>query len=270
MNKELETGSKRIETAFWAANSRSKAALMPYYTLGYPDRRTSMDVVEAIAPFSDLIELGVPFSDPIADGPTIQRSTQIALQNGTTVADCIMMVRELRTNRSVSTPFLFMGYYNPILAYGEKRFIRDLVESGVDGIIIPDLPVEEADLLASEASQAGITLVYFLAPTSSPERVDTITKIAKGFIYLVSLTGVTGARNRVDTNLSFFAEAIKRKAKVPISVGFGISTPEHVRAVAEYADGIIFGSALIDVVDRADKPAHSAAEFVQEMRAGLS
>jgi tryptophan synthase alpha chain len=241
---------------------------MPYFTLGYPDRETSLAVVEAIAPYSDLLELGVPFSDPIADGPTVQRSTQKALENGTTSRDCLAMLHELR-QRGVHTPVLLMGYYNPILAYGERDYVRDAAQAGADGFIVPDLPPEEVDNFESLVAEAGLAFVHFLAPTSSPERIKAVTQRAKGFIYLVSLTGITGARSQLTEGLGDFVGRVRAQTGTSLAVGFGISTPQHAADVGRIADGVIVGSALINAVDAAeDKPA-AAAAYVQEMAAAL-
>jgi tryptophan synthase alpha chain len=241
---------------------------MPYFTLGYPDRGTSLDVVAAIAPFSDLIELGVPFSDPLADGPTIQRSTQIALENGTTTADCLQMVRELR-QRGVTRPFMLMGYYNPILAYGPEAYVQDAAAAGADGFIVPDLPFEEADEFEQLATAAGMVLVHFLAPTSNPERIKLIAGRAKGFIYLVSLTGVTGARRQLDTGLGAFVARVRAQATVPLAVGFGISTPEQASAVGEMVDGVIVGSALVKTAGEAAQKPAAAAAYVRSLQEAL-
>jgi tryptophan synthase alpha chain len=266
-------GRAYIETIFQTLTQQNQAAFMPYYTLGYPDRETSLAVVEAIAPYSDLLELGVPFSDPIADGPTIQRSTQRALEGGTTSRDCLVMLRELR-RRGVQTPVLLMGYYNPILAYGEREYVRDSAEAGADGFIIPDLPIDEAETFETLAAEAGLAFVHFLAPTSNPERIANVTQRASGFIYLVSLTGITGARAKMSGGLGDFVGRVRAYTKraqtnTPLAVGFGISTPEQAAAVGRIADGVIVGSALINTVDAAqDKPA-AAAEYVRAMAASL-
>lgn len=261
-------GRERILAAFTHAQKTQTAALMPYFTLGYPDRATSLAVIEAIAPFCDLMELGVPFSDPLADGPTVQRSTQRALEQGVTVADCLAMVGELR-GRGVDTPVMLMGYYNPILAYGEGRFVREAVEAGVDGFIVPDLSVEEAGSLEALVNAADLALVHFVAPTSNPERVKLISGRARGFLYLVSLTGVTGVRSQLATGLAEFVESVRAHTDVPLAVGFGISTPELAGQVGGIADGVIVGSALINAVDGAeDKPAGAEA-FVRALREGL-
>ena len=263
-----KSGRARIAAAFQKAQQRQTAALMPYFTLGYPDRETSMAVVEAIAPYSDLVELGVPFSDPLADGPTIQRSTQIALERGTTTAACLGMVSALR-RRGVNTPFMLMGYYNPILAYGEARYVRDAAAAGADGFIVPDLPPEEAGDLERLADAAGLALIHFLAPTSSPARIGKVTVRAQGFIYLVSLTGVTGARRSLQQDLADFVARVRARTSLPLAVGFGISTPEQAAAVGRLADGVIVGSALINAADTADDKPAAAAQFVRTLQQAL-
>ncbi|MBK8984860.1 MAG: tryptophan synthase subunit alpha [Chloroflexi bacterium] len=267
---QAANGRSRITAAFAQAQHTQSAALMPYYTLGYPDRQTALNVVAAIAPYSDLLELGVPFSDPLADGPTIQHSTQVALENGTTVADCLAVLRELR-QRGVQTPVMLMGYYNPILAYGITNYARDAAAAGADAFIVPDLPPEEAGELEQAAAQVGMALIHFLAPTSSQARIANVTARAQGFIYLLSLTGVTGARTAVQTDLAAFVTRVRQQANVPLAVGFGISTPQQAAQIGALADGVIVGSALINAVDRADdnKP-DAAAAFVQALRAGLT
>jgi tryptophan synthase alpha chain len=261
-------GHARIAAAFQKAKETQTAALMPYFTLGYPDPDTSLAIIEAVAPYSDLLELGVPFSDPLADGPTIQRSTQRALEMGATPAACLDMARELR-RRGVTTPALFMGYYNPILAYGLERYVADSAEAGMDGFIVPDLPPEEAGDLERLSAEAGLALVHLLAPTSNPRRIATAAR-AQGFIYLVSLTGVTGARANLTEGLADFVGRVRAHTNAPLAVGFGISRPEQAAAVGRLADGVIVGSALINAVDAAttDKPG-AAAAFVQSLQQSL-
>lgn len=262
-------GLEHIRTAFARAKARRRAALMPYFTLGYPDPETSLAIVRAIAPHSDLLELGVPFSDPIADGPTIQRSTQQALERGTTPARCLEMLAALRQS-GVSTPSLLMGYYNPILAYGEEAYVHDAASAGADGLIVPDLPPEEAHALADAAAASDLALIYFLAPTSDQRRVGQVISLANGFIYMVSVTGITGARNSLRGDLAQFVGGLRERTEVPVAVGFGISTPELARAVGSFADGVIVGSALINAVEgSSDKPA-AAAHFVGQLAEALS
>jgi tryptophan synthase alpha chain len=270
MTDHPPNGRAHIAAAFASARANKSAALMPYYTLGYPDRETSLDIVEAIAGSSDLLELGIPFSDPLADGPTIQHSTQVSLENGTTVASCLNMVRELR-QRGVQTPICLMGYYNPMLAYGLERFVHDAHQAGVQGFIVPDLPPEEAAELVELADAAGLAYIYFLAPTSSMDRITQVTRRAQGFIYLVSVTGVTGARQSMQTDLAAFVQRVRSQSAVPLAIGFGISTPQQAAATGQLADGVIVGSALINAVNaqEKDKPA-AAAHFVNALQSALN
>lgn len=263
------TGQAHIAAAFQTAQQTRSAAFMPYYTLGYPDRASSLAVIKAIAPYSNLLELGVPFSDPIADGPTVQHSTQKALEAGTTLAGCLEMVQELRAD-GVMAPILLMGYMNPILAYGEARLVHDAAAAGVDGFIVPDLPPEEAASLEELINKAGLALIPFLAPTSDPRRIEMVLARAKGFVYMVSVTGITGVRSQVATELPDFVRQIKTQSTIPIAVGFGISTAEHAAAVGQFADGVIVGSALIDTVDAGgENGVDAAAAFARTMSQAL-
>jgi tryptophan synthase alpha chain len=263
-------GRTQIQSAFAHTRQQRRAALMPYFTLGYPDIDTSLDIITAVAEYSDLLELGIPFSDPLADGPTIQHSTQKALENGITVGACLEIVAQLR-RRGVSTPACFMGYYNPILAYGQERFVADAKEAGIQGLIIPDLPPEEAGEIRQLAAEAGLAYIYFLAPTSNEIRIDEVAKRASGFIYLVSVTGVTGARKTLHDDLAPFINRVRIRTDIPLAVGFGISTPEQAAAVGERADGVIVGSALINAVDVAsEEPATAAANFTRSLRDALT
>jgi tryptophan synthase alpha chain len=265
---ENERGKRAIGRAFARGKVTKMAALMPYFTMGYPDYQESLKIVSAIAPHSDLIELGVPFSDPIADGPTIQRSTQRALEQGTTTASCLQAVQALRL-AGIDTPILLMGYYNPILAFGERRYVEAAADAGADGFIVPDLPPEESAEFRSAAEERGLAVVHFLAPTSNQKRIDLVVSKATGFIYLVSVTGVTGARKNLQLDLGQLVGRIKARSALPVAVGFGIASPRQAADVGQYADGVIVGSALVDAVDRAgDKPA-AAAQFVRELERAL-
>lgn len=264
------TGLEQIAAAFSrAAEGGRSAALMPYYTLGYPDPETSLNIITAIAPNSDLLELGIPFSDPLADGPTIQHSTQVSLEQGVTLTSCLEMVRALR-RRGIDTPILMFGYYNPYLAYGLEALARDAREAGVQGFIVPDLPPEEASEFETAAARQGLAYIHFLAPTSSPRRIEAVTARARGFIYLVSVTGVTGARQALQSNLAEFVGRVRAATAVPLAVGFGISTPAQAAAIGGMADGVIVGSALINAVDMAAsaKP-RAAADYTHSLRAAL-
>jgi tryptophan synthase alpha chain len=246
---------------------------MPYFTLGYPDPETSFEIVQAVAASgADLIELGLPFSDPLADGPTIQHSTQLALEGGMTITRCLEQAMNLR-RAGVSLPLLLMGYYNPILAFGTARFAAAAAAAGADGLIVPDLPVEEATELEAACRERGLALVYLLAPTSASKRARLLGQHSSGFLYLVSLTGVTGAREALGADLGAFIERVRAETSLPLAVGFGISTPEQAAAVGRLAEGVIVGSALISAVRRAveagQDPRQAAGEFVGSLRAAL-
>ena len=239
------TGVQRIEALFARTKSEGRAALMPYHAMGYPTRAATLEVIRALAEAgADLFEIGVPHSDPLADGPTIQTATYTALTQGTTVRDCLAMTRELRA-AGVQQPFCAMTYVNPLMAYGMQRFVEDAVLSGIDGLIVPDLPPEEAQDLESACRTAGLATIYLLAPTSTEDRIRLVAKHATGFIYLVSVTGITGARSELPPDLAEFVHRVRRHTNLPLAVGFGISTGTQAAAVARFADGVIVGSALV-------------------------
>jgi tryptophan synthase alpha chain len=263
-------GIVQIAQAFEQARGEQRAALMPYYTLGYPTLASSQAIIEAVASAgADLVELGVPFSDPLADGPTIQRSTQTALENGANVAACLELAGRLRQG-GVTQPLLLMGYYNPILAYGIERYCAEAARAGVAGFIVPDLPPEEAGELEAACQRHALALIFMLSPNSTPERIATVAARTHGFIYLVSLTGVTGARQALPDNLQEFIARVRQQARIPLAVGFGISDPEQARQVGNLADGVIVGSALINAVDRAADPSQAAGEFIAGLRQALA
>jgi tryptophan synthase alpha chain len=262
-------GLEHIQDAFAQAHKAGRAALMPYFTLGYPTLADSVDVVVSLADAgADLIELGVPFSDPLADGPTIQHSTQVALEQGASVGRCLELVREIRA-RGVRQPLLLMGYINPVLAYGVDRYISAAQEAGADGVIIPDLPLEEAGAVETACRDCGQALVYLAAPTSTPERLAALAKRSTGFLYLVSVTGVTGTRQDLSGGLAAFVARARESARIPLAVGFGISSPDQAAAVAGLADGVIIGSALIQAAGRSANPAQAAGDFLHVIRAAL-
>jgi len=257
----------RIQNAF-----KNKPIFMPYFPLGYPDLDTSIDVIEALAKNgADLIEVGLSFSDPLADGPVIQHATQIALEKGITIKKSLAAVKELR-QRGVEIPLILMGYYNPMLAFGLEKFVREAVEAGADGFIVPDLPTEESDEFvgAMHASLLQTPLIPMLAPTSSPERMEMIARNAKGFIYLVSVTGVTGERKSISEGLGELIARVREHTSAPVCVGFGISTPEQAREVGKMADGVIVGSACVKTIGGSEKPVEVAREFAREFREALS
>jgi len=255
----------RIAETFVRLRAEGRVALMPYLTVGFPERDSALELVPAMeAAGASLFELGVPFSDPLADGATIQRSTQRALAHGVTLADCIGTAAHLR-ERGVAAPLLLMGYYNPLLRYGVERACRELAAAGGDGWIIPDMPPEEAGELRAAALAHGLDLIMFVAPTTPEERVAQIAAQASGFIYVVSLTGVTGARQSMAADLGAVLARARRHSDLPLVVGFGISRPEHVAEVARLADGAIVGSALIAHLEglAPAQAADGAAAFVR-------
>lgn len=246
------TGLERIQSVFTKAKREKRAAFMPYHAMGYPSREVTLEVITALAEEgADLFEIGIPHSDPLADGPTIQTATYTALTQGTTVADCLAMVRELRA-RGVNQPFCAMTYYNPLFAYGVQRFVDDAVAAGIDGIIVPDLPPEEADEIEVACRAAGLATVYLLAPTSTDERIQLIARRATGFVYLVSVTGITGARTELPPDLAAFVQRVRRYTDLPLAIGFGIGTGAQAAAVAQIAEGVIVGSALVKAAGSAD------------------
>ncbi|PKO17902.1 MAG: tryptophan synthase subunit alpha [Chloroflexi bacterium HGW-Chloroflexi-10] len=257
-------GLAHIESVFQATRADGRAALMPYLTLGYPQR--SLEVIEAaVRGGADMLELGMPFSDPLADGPTIQRSTQAALQNGMTIAGCIADVAELRS-RGVTLPVFLMGYCNPLLNYGLERFVKDASRAGVDGFIIPDLPLEEAAELAVYCRLYERALVYLVSPNTPEERLKCLAQETGGFLYMVSVTGVTGARQSLADNLGEFAARVRRLTAKPLAVGFGIATPQQAAVVGKLADGVIVGSAIIQVIDaHPGDPERAVEEFVSDL-----
>jgi len=208
------------------------------------------------------------FSDPLADGPVIQQATQIALEHGITVKKSLAAVKELR-KRGVTIPLVLMGYFNPMLAYGLEKFIRDAVEAGADGFIVPDLPMEEADEFYTALNGANVPLIQMLAPTSPNERMESIARNAKGFIYLVSVTGVTGARTSISDGLGDLIARVRDHTSVPVCVGFGIGTPEQAAQVGALADGVIVGSACVKTIGSSQKPVETARQFAAEFRSAL-
>lgn len=242
-------------------------ALIPYITVGYPDLETTRRAVKLLADSgADIIELGIPFSDPMADGATIQESSFYALKNGVTTETCFDTAKTLRQTTEI--PLVFMTYYNPVLKYGIDKFCLACRNSGLDGLIVPDLPPEEGATLENAAKENDLDLIYLLAPTSTPERIQTVADKSNVFIYLVSIAGVTGARHSLPVTLENFISRVRSIAKQPLCVGFGISTPDQARQVSFAADGVIIGSKLIQLM-KSDPSLKSLESFVQEVRKAL-
>jgi tryptophan synthase alpha chain len=261
-------GTSRIAGTFDRLRAQDRIALMPYHTAGWPSMQISEEIILGlIEGGADLVEIGVPFSDPIADGTSVQRTSQLSLEQGTRLRDCIALVRRLR-DRGATVPFLLMGYYNPIVKYGVERYVADCAEAGVDGFIVPDLPASESDLLHAACKAHHRDLIFMVTPTSTEERIAVAAERGSGFIYCVSVTGVTNARDRMSPTLGPYLAGVREKTDLPLAVGFGISRPDHVRLVAEHAEGAIVGAALINYLDSLpddQKPA-GGAQFVRYLR----
>jgi tryptophan synthase alpha chain len=259
----------RITATFERLRSAKRTALMPYLTMGYPQRESALELVPALtAAGADLIELGMPFSDPLADGATIQAAGQQALANGMTLERCLEQAGELRA-RGVAVPFVLMGYYNPIYQMGLEAFARRAAAAGIDGLIVPDLPPEESEPLYTTLRRQGIALVFLLAPTEDEERIQLVARRTDGFLYLVSLAGVTGARDHLPAGLEAFVERARAATDLPLAIGFGISTPDQAARVARIADGVIVGSALVRATGSAGDPVRAAGIFVGSLRAKM-
>ncbi|MBF0493733.1 MAG: tryptophan synthase subunit alpha [Candidatus Omnitrophica bacterium] len=237
----------RLVETFKKLKSYNKTAFIAYVAAGDPDMRTSEYIVRALSKSGvDIIELGIPFSDPMADGPTIQRAAQRALESGATVKKIMGMAKRLR--EEMSTPFVYMTYYNIVLNYGIKNFIADSLKNGVDGLIVPDAPMEEAGELVEAARNTDFSVILLAAPTTSVERYRKIASLSRGFVYYVSLTGVTGARKAVQSEVKKKVSGFKKCSKLPVCVGFGVSTSEQAKTIAKYSDGVIVGSAIVNII----------------------
>jgi tryptophan synthase alpha chain len=261
----------RIAERFAALRARGERALIPFVTAGDPDLGTSEALVLAMAEAgADLIELGVPFSDPIAEGPTIQRASERALAGGTSLRRVLELSKRVRARCDV--PLLLMGYANPFYAMGPRHFAQAAAEAGVDGFIVPDLPPEEGEDLYSAAAAAGVDGVLLAAPTTTPARLALLGARTRGFLYFVSLTGVTGVRAEIAADLEACVARARTVCPHPICVGFGVSTPEQAGAIGRYADGVVVGSAIVDLVERArtpDEAVDAVARFVAALKAPL-
>ena len=243
-------------------------ALIAYITAGYPNINATVKIATMLAESGcDIIELGIPFSDPLADGATIQKASYHALQKGTTPQVCLEAAADIR--RIIKTPLVFMTYYNPVLNYGLEAFCRSCTQAGINGLIVPDLPPEEGMELETITRKQDIDLIYLLAPTSTDERIATVVARSRGFIYLVSLTGVTGTRDNLSPELGSFVKRVRQKARQPLCVGFGISTTEHARRAASLADGVIVGSRLLQLIEE-DATLASLKSFVLSLREALN
>jgi len=261
----------RLGERFAALRERGERALIPFVTAGDPDLATTESLLHALAlAGADAIEIGVPFSDPMAEGPTIQRSSERALRTGTSLRRVLEVVRTVRPQ--IDVPLILMGYANNFFAMGEKNFADAARTVGVDGVIVVDLPPEEGEVFHPALKEAGIDPILLASPTTTPERIRMLVVETRGFLYYVSLTGVTGARDAIAEGVEESVRAIQEISDVPICVGFGVSTPDHARRVGAFADGVVVGSALVDRIDRApsrEEAIEVAAQFVADLKAPL-
>lgn len=264
--------SRRIRDAFARASKRKRAAFIPYVTAGDPTPKRTIAVVRALERAgADLVELGVPFTDPIADGPVIQRASERALASGTTLAGVLQIVREIRFSSEL--PVVLFSYFNPIHAYGLPRFAVDAAAAGVDGVLLTDVPVEEVQSPWEALRRVEIELVPLLAPTSTRKRIRATKSVAGTFVYFASHTGITGMRDRLELDLEAQVRAVRRATGKRVAVGFGLSTPEQVNRVARFADGVVVGSAIVERIGEvgdhpalADEIAALAGPFAQATR----
>jgi tryptophan synthase alpha chain len=255
----------RLQSLFERLRSEGRTGLLAYVTAGYPTRAASVPIVRAlIEGGADAVELGLPFSDPLADGPTIQRATAVALQNGITTRDVLAITRELREG-GVEAPILIMGYVNPMYAYGLDRFMADAAAAGIDGLICVDLPPEEADPILAACRAHGLDLIFLLAPTSTDTRIRAVAERASGFIYCVGQLGTTGARSVLSDELPEYLARVRRHTDLPLAVGFGISRPEHIAQISQLCEAAVIGSAIIEAIERAEpgSEAESVRTYVE-------
>jgi tryptophan synthase alpha chain len=254
----------RIASVFTNPNH---TAFVPYVTVGYPSVEATLEVVPLLAESGcDIVELGIPFSDPVADGITIQKASFHALQNGVTPKVCLEIAKKL--SQKIKAPLVFMSYFNPILAYGLEEFCTACASSGIDGLIIPDIPLEEGSELEIITRNHKLDLIYLLAPTSTESRIQLVAQKSRGFIYLVSVTGVTGARDNLPSGLEAFVTRVRKVAAQPLCLGFGISTPQQARQIGRMVDGVIVGSRIIQLMDE-DKSLNLVQDFARQLREAL-
>lgn len=265
-------GRVRIERAFARARAEARLAIVVYLTVGYPDRAATPALLRAaLDGGADMIELGVPFSDPLADGTTVQRASETALRAGVTLADCVAEGAALVRERDV--PVLLMGYTNPFFQRGYARLASDLAAGGISGVIVPDMPAEESGELDAAFGPHGLVRIDLYAPTTPDERLAALLPNARGFVYCVSLTGVTGARAALGADVGSLLRRVRAHTALPIAVGFGIATPDHVRALRAVADGVVVGSAVLDAIAAAPPGRRPEAlrDLVRSLReAGMS
>jgi len=254
----------RIDRTFADLKKRGRKALIPYIMAGDPTlERTKKYVLDLESAGADIIELGVPFSDPLADGPTIQQAAERSLNKGTTLKKVLNLVKEIRKNSDV--PLILMTYFNPVFKFGLESFVRDAVRKGVDGVIIPDLIPDEAGDFVKLAKQHGLNTIFLLAPTSTGDRINKVSQVSSGFIYYVSITGITGSKLTTGKTMKDTLKAIQKRVKQPVAVGFGISNAREAKEVAKLADGVIIGSAIVKLIHQKK----SIKNFIKDIRKAI-
>lgn len=257
----------RIDTCFSALKAAGKKALVTFTMAGDPDEKTSLEILHTLAQKADILEIGMPFTDPMADGPVIQAAGLRALAGGTTLKSTLFIVQQFRS-KNKDTPIVLMGYFNPVLQYGVDKFINDCKELGVDGLIIVDIPPEEAGEIAPKAQQNNIAFIRLLTPTADQSRLDKILGVASGFLYYVSVAGITGTASADPKVVGAHIASIKKQTSLPVVAGFGIKTPQDAKAMAAVADGIVVGSALVQTIENAGEK-HTLAKDLEEQAAAL-
>jgi tryptophan synthase alpha chain len=265
-----KNGKNRITGLFERLQAQKKKGFIAFVTAGDPDIKTTKKIIKELERSgADMIELGIPFSDPMADGPTIQASYERAVKGGVHLADVLKLVGEVRKESQV--PLVLFGYYNPIFNYGLKKFARDAAAAGADGVLIVDLPPEESDELRSELDKNGVDLIFLLTPTSDEKRMRLVASKASGFIYFVSVTGVTGARTSVSADVHKYVKRVRKHTDLPLGVGFGISTPQQAKEVCKSADAAVVGSAIVNVIARNKGPRliKELGAFVSGIKRGI-
>ncbi len=264
MKKIVPGKVSRIEALFAELKEKKEKALITFITAGDPDLPTTRKIIlELVDKGADIIELGIPFSDPMADGPTIQMASERALASGTTTGKVLALVKEVRAE-GCTAPIVLFGYYNPIFVYGLKRFAKDARRAGADGVLIVDLPPEESGDFKDALEDQGLDFVYLLTPTSDAFRIKLVASRASGFVYYVSVAGVTGARKKLATSLQAAVKRVKAGVDLPVGVGFGISTPEQAKAAAKGAEGVIVGSAIVNIIAKHGDKKNSTSKVARQ------
>ncbi len=258
---------KRIATVFRKLQARNETAFIPFSVAGYPNREKSLEIFLALAEEGgDILEFGFPFSDPVADGPVIQKASSEAIRNCMTMDTALDMVAEIRGRSDI--PIIFFGYFNPIHKYGPERFVARAVECGVDGLLVVDLPREESRWLKPLTDQAGLAWIYLATPTTPMTRVQEMDQEGSGFLYYVSVTGVTGARNSLPADLALKCDTVKQSCRLPLAVGFGVSSPEHASLLRQHCDGVVVGSAILSRIQNGDSIT-DLKKWLREVKAAL-